>query len=81
MCLLIWLNLESGIVKESPKGHPPIHLPSIIALEIDICSSHVDKGVLSVLDLPSVETLTIHGQITSLKPLPTTLTFITACSH
>jgi hypothetical protein len=58
---LIRLNLESGIVKESPEGHPPIHLPSVIDLEIDICSSHVGEGVLSVLDLPSVETLTIRG--------------------
>lgn len=61
MCSLTRLYLESGIVKESPAGHPPIYLPSVIALEIDIYSCRVGEGVLFVLDLPSVETLTIYG--------------------
>jgi len=62
MRLVVNLDLQSPIVWESPAGHPPIYLPSVISLEIDIRGPR-GEGVLPVLDLPSVETLTIHGDV------------------
>jgi hypothetical protein len=59
---LVNLHLQSGVVVESPTGHPLIDLPSVISLEIDLLRSH-GKCVLPVLDLPSVETLTIHAGV------------------
>jgi hypothetical protein len=57
------LHLQSNIVGESPAGHPPIDLPSVICLEIDIRGAQNGNGVLPILDLPSVETLTIRGDM------------------
>jgi hypothetical protein len=63
MCSLINLNLQSGIVVGSPAGHPTVDLPSVISLEIDVIGCSIGEGVLPVIDSPSVEILTIRGNI------------------
>jgi hypothetical protein len=59
---LVNLHLQSDIVREPPTGHTPIDLPSVISLEIELRGPR-GNGVLPVLDLPSVETLTIHAGV------------------
>ena len=60
---LVNLHLESSIVSESPAGRLPINLPSVISFEIDINNCQIGDGVLPIFDLPSVEALTIHGDM------------------
>ena len=61
---LVNLHLESSIVvRKSPTGHLPINLPSVISFEINIIGCPIGDGVLPILDLPSVEALTIHGDM------------------
>ncbi|KIM83153.1 hypothetical protein PILCRDRAFT_819935 [Piloderma croceum F 1598] len=57
------LHLQANIVRESPEGHPTIDLSSVISVEIDIRGSTIGNSVLPVLDFPSVEMLTVHGDM------------------
>jgi hypothetical protein len=54
------LSIAADIVSDAG-NHPPIELPSVLALDIYFNHHDTDSSTLCILDFPAVESLTIHS--------------------